>query len=68
MLLIWMHQALCGFARDAVQRLSPMVRRADFGVDWMQVNAGKSVYRQGDAVDAIYIVLNGRCVRFFVRK
>ena len=53
-------------AKDIVSRLSPLVRRADFGVDWMQVNAGKSIYKQGSIADAVYIVLNGRCVSFLL--
>ncbi|XP_071821059.1 patatin-like phospholipase domain-containing protein 6 isoform X3 [Apostichopus japonicus] len=43
-----------------VNKLSPFVRQTDFALDWMQVEAGKSVYRQGDPADCIYIVLNGR--------
>jgi hypothetical protein len=53
-------QALCQFARDIVVRLSPLVRRADFAVDWVQVNGGKSLYKQDSVADAVYIVLSGR--------
>eukprot|EP01134_Creolimax_fragrantissima_P001612 CFRG1612T1 len=48
------------FALHGVSRVSPLVRRCDFGMDWNQVEAGKLVYKQGSEATALYIVLNGR--------
>ena len=47
-------------SHDIVATMSPFVRQADFSLDWMQLEAGKSVYRQGDKSDATYLVINGR--------
>lgn len=58
--------AICGLAYDVVQRLSPIVRQMDFALDWMELEAGRALYRQGDEADAAYIILNGR-VRSVVR-
>ncbi len=59
--------AICGLAYDLVQRLSPIVRQIDFALDWMELEAGRALYRQGDAADAAYIILNGR-VRSVVHR
>ena len=32
----------------------------DFALDWVHIEAGKALFRQGDKPDSIYIVLNGR--------
>ncbi|XP_072908301.1 patatin-like phospholipase domain-containing protein 7 [Hemitrygon akajei] len=47
-------------AHTVVRRMSPFVRQIDFALDWMAVEAGRAVYRQGDRSDCTYIVLNGR--------
>ncbi len=60
-------KAICGFAYDVVQRLSPIVRQMDFAIDWMELEAGRALYCQGDDANAAYIILNGR-VRSVVRK
>ncbi|XP_066467009.1 patatin-like phospholipase domain-containing protein 7 isoform X1 [Tiliqua scincoides] len=49
-----------GVARTVVKRMSSFVRQIDFALDWMEVEAGRAVYRQGDNSDCTYIVLNGR--------
>ncbi|NWH81414.1 PLPL7 protein, partial [Piaya cayana] len=49
-----------GVAHTVVKRMSPFVRQIDFALDWMEVEAGRAVYRQGDKSDCAYIVLNGR--------
>ncbi|XP_018773386.2 patatin-like phospholipase domain-containing protein 7 isoform X1 [Serinus canaria] len=49
-----------GVAHSVVRRMSPFVRQIDFALDWMEVEAGRAVYRQGDKSDCTYIVLNGR--------
>jgi len=60
-------QAVCGLAYDLVQRLSPVVRQIDFALDWMELEAGRALYKQGDEANAAYIILNGR-VRSVVRR
>ncbi|XP_069603791.1 patatin-like phospholipase domain-containing protein 7 isoform X3 [Ranitomeya imitator] len=56
-----------GVAHTVVKRMSPFVRQIDFALDWMEVEAGRAVYRQGDKSDCTYIVLNGR-LRSVIRK
>jgi lysophospholipid hydrolase len=52
---------LLNFAKRLIARLPPLVWHIDFALDWVQIHAGKMLYRQGDPKsDAIYIVLNGR--------
>ena len=38
-------QAVCGLAFDLVQRLSPIVRQIDFALDWMELEAGRALYK-----------------------
>ena len=38
-------RAICGPAYDLVQRISPLVRELDFGLDWMELEAGRALYR-----------------------
>lgn len=59
--------AICGLAYDLSQRLSPALRQIDFALDWMELEAGRALYRQGDEATAAYIILNGR-VRSVVKK
>uniref|UniRef100_A0A669B5A2 lysophospholipase n=1 Tax=Oreochromis niloticus TaxID=8128 RepID=A0A669B5A2_ORENI len=47
-------------AHTVVKRMSPFVRQIDFALDWMAVEAGRAVYRQGDKSDSTFIVLSGR--------
>uniref|UniRef100_UPI00358EFC0F patatin-like phospholipase domain-containing protein 7 isoform X3 n=1 Tax=Myxine glutinosa TaxID=7769 RepID=UPI00358EFC0F len=47
-------------AHTVVKRMSPFVRQIDFALDWMALEAGRAVYRQGDKSDSTYIVLSGR--------
>ncbi|KAI5091421.1 patatin-like phospholipase domain-containing protein 7 isoform X1, partial [Silurus meridionalis] len=47
-------------AHTVVRRMSPFVRQIDFSLDWMAVEAGRAVYRQGDKSDSTFIVLSGR--------
>ncbi|KFV16397.1 Patatin-like phospholipase domain-containing protein 7, partial [Tauraco erythrolophus] len=49
-----------GVAHTVVKRMSSFIRQIDFALDWMAVEAGRAVYRQGDKSDCTYIVLNGR--------
>ena len=32
----------------------------DFALDWMLIESGKALYRQGDEADCTYVVLTGR--------
>ncbi|PKU28592.1 patatin-like phospholipase hypothetical protein [Limosa lapponica baueri] len=34
-----------GVAHTVVKRMSPFVRQMDFALDWMEVEAGRAVYR-----------------------
>uniref|UniRef100_A0A4W4F3D2 lysophospholipase n=1 Tax=Electrophorus electricus TaxID=8005 RepID=A0A4W4F3D2_ELEEL len=47
-------------AHTVVRRVSSFVRQIDFALDWMAVEAGKAVYRQGEKSDSTFIVLSGR--------
>ncbi|XP_076005517.1 patatin-like phospholipase domain-containing protein 7 [Genypterus blacodes] len=47
-------------AHTVVKRVSSFVRQIDFALDWMAVEAGRPVYRQGDKSDSTFIVLSGR--------
>ncbi|XP_051832810.1 patatin-like phospholipase domain-containing protein 7 isoform X2 [Antechinus flavipes] len=54
-------------AHTVVKRMSPFVRQMDFALDWMEVEAGRAIYRQGDKSDCTYIVLSGR-LRSVIKK
>ncbi|XP_077593325.1 patatin-like phospholipase domain-containing protein 7a isoform X2 [Stigmatopora nigra] len=47
-------------AHAVVRRMSSFVRQIDFALDWMAVEAGRAVYRQGEKSDSTFIVLSGR--------
>ncbi|XP_033643648.1 neuropathy target esterase-like isoform X2 [Asterias rubens] len=53
-------QVVLRIGHYVVKKLSPFVRQTDFALDWMGLEAGKAVYRQGDTSNCVYIVLNGR--------
>ncbi|KAK2888415.1 patatin-like phospholipase domain-containing protein 7a isoform X1 [Channa argus] len=54
-------------AHTVVKRMSSFVRQIDFALDWMAVEAGRAVYRQGEKSDSTFIVLSGR-LRSVIRK
>ncbi|XP_058380613.1 patatin-like phospholipase domain-containing protein 7 isoform X3 [Diceros bicornis minor] len=56
-----------GVAHTLVKRVSSFVRQIDFALDWMEVEAGRAIYRQGDKSDCTYIVLSGR-LRSVIQK
>nr|ABY82074.1 neuropathy target esterase-related esterase splice variant 1 [Mus musculus] len=56
-----------GVAHTVVKRMPSFVRQIDFALDWMEVEAGRAIYRQGDKSDCTYIVLSGR-LRSVIRK
>jgi len=43
-----------------VRRMSAFVRQIDFALDWMLIEAGHALYRQGDHSDYVFIILTGR--------
>nr|XP_039249765.1 patatin-like phospholipase domain-containing protein 7 isoform X3 [Styela clava] len=47
-------------AHTVVQRVSRFTRQIDFALDWLMVEAGKAVYKQGTTSDCMYIILHGR--------
>ncbi|XP_072521317.1 patatin-like phospholipase domain-containing protein 7 [Salminus brasiliensis] len=55
-------------AHTVVRRVSSFVRQIDFALDWMAVEAGRAVYRQGDKSDSTFIVLSGRLRSVIMRE
>ena len=51
---------LLTMAKRLTSLLPRLILHIDFALEWVQVDAGQAIYRQGDDSDAIYIVLNGR--------
>jgi len=51
---------LLTMAKRLTSLLPRLILHIDFALEWVQVNSGQVIYRQGDESDAIYIVLNGR--------
>ena len=51
---------LLTMAKRLTSLLPRLILHIDFALEWVQINAGDVVHRQGDESDAIYIVLNGR--------
>nr|POF04889.1 lysophospholipase nte1 [Quercus suber] len=51
---------LLTMAKRLTSLLPRLILHIDFALEWVQVNAGQTIYRQNDESDAIYIVLNGR--------
>ncbi|KAI9263644.1 hypothetical protein EDC94DRAFT_560931 [Helicostylum pulchrum] len=47
-------------ANQLVGHVSPLILHIDISLEWMQVNAGQIICREGEASDAIYMVLHGR--------
>jgi len=47
-------------AHTVMQTVSPFVRQIDFALDWVKIDAGKSLYKQGTKGDCMYIILHGR--------
>ncbi|XP_027053667.1 patatin-like phospholipase domain-containing protein 7 isoform X1 [Pocillopora damicornis] len=53
-------RVILNVAHSLIGHLSPFLRQIDYALDWMHVEAGRAVYRQGEQSNCIYIVLNGR--------
>uniref|UniRef100_A0A2S2NHV6 Neuropathy target esterase sws n=1 Tax=Schizaphis graminum TaxID=13262 RepID=A0A2S2NHV6_SCHGA len=53
-------QIVLPIAHTVVARLSSFVRQVDFALDWLFIESGRAVYRQGEESDSTFIVLSGR--------
>ncbi|KAJ9601496.1 hypothetical protein L9F63_000335, partial [Diploptera punctata] len=49
-------QVVLHIAHTVVRRLSPFVRQVDFALDWVFLESGRAVYRQGDLVGIVEMV------------
>merc|ERR1719495_2553428 len=47
-------------ANSVTEHMSTYVRSIDFALDWVLIESGKALYRQGDEADCTYVVLSGR--------
>ena len=47
-------------AMSVIEHISPYVRSIDFALDWVLVESGHALYRQGQEADSTYVVLSGR--------
>jgi lysophospholipid hydrolase len=47
-------------AFSVMRRLSTFVRAVDFAIDWVLLDSGQAVYRQGDNAESMFVVLSGR--------
>lgn len=47
-------------ANSVINELSPYVRSIDFALEWLQLQSGKALYKQGYPADSTYVVLSGR--------
>ena len=54
-------------ARCCVDQLSPYVRSIDFALEWLQLESGRALYKQGQVADSTYVVLSGR-LRSVIKK
>ena len=53
-------EMVLSLSHSVISRLSPMVRQVDFALDWINIESGKSLFKQGDPTDGTFIVLSGR--------
>jgi lysophospholipid hydrolase len=51
---------LLTMAKRMTSLLPRLILHIDFALEWVQINAGQTIYQQKDESDAIYLVLNGR--------
>ncbi|KAK3487795.1 lysophospholipase nte-1 [Neurospora hispaniola] len=47
-------------AKRLTELLPRLLLHIDFALEWVQVNSGQVLFREGDESEAIYLVLNGR--------
>ncbi|CAO3600064.1 unnamed protein product [Absidia cylindrospora] len=55
-------------AKQLVDSMSPLLLHIDLSLDWMQVNAGQIICREGQPSDSLYMVLHGRLRTIKERK
>ena len=55
-------------ASSVIEHMSSFVRSIDFALDWMLIESGKALYRQGDEADCTYVVLSGRLRSVLMRN
>jgi lysophospholipid hydrolase len=53
-------QIALSVAFSVLRRLSTFVRAVDFAIDWVLLDSGQAVYRQGDSAESMFVVLSGR--------
>ncbi|EGG06323.1 uncharacterized protein MELLADRAFT_36213, partial [Melampsora larici-populina 98AG31] len=51
---------LLTLAKRLISLLSPLMLHIDSALEWMAVDAGQIIYREGDKSDNLYIVIGGR--------
>ncbi|CAB4023879.1 patatin-like phospholipase domain-containing 7 isoform X2 [Paramuricea clavata] len=59
-ILLQRPRVILNLSSTLTSRLTPLVRNIDYALDWVHMEAGRAIYRQGDESDCLYIVLNGR--------
>ena len=47
-------------AMSVISNISAYVRSIDFALDWVLIESGQALYRQGEEADCTYVVLSGR--------
>lgn len=53
-------QICLAVAYSVIKHLTPFVRAVDFCIDWILLDSGQAVYRQGDVAESLFVVLSGR--------
>ena len=54
------HDVTLHLAMSVIEHISPYVRSIDFALDWVLVESGHALYKQGQDADCTYVVLSGR--------
>ena len=55
-------------AMSVISNISAYVRSIDFALDWVLIESGQALYRQGEEADCTYVVLSGRLRSVAQRK
>ncbi|KXS15086.1 patatin-domain-containing protein [Gonapodya prolifera JEL478] len=53
-------RAVFALARRIITRVTPSALRVDMASDWVQLQAGQVVFRQGERAESVVVVLGGR--------
>jgi len=53
-------EMVLSLAQSTIQRLSPLVRRIDFALDWVTIEGGRKVVPPVNQADTAYLILSGR--------